>query len=300
MRMVYNLIRKFMVVNYMQTFITMIMNSLKSMSFTAIIDILVVAFIFYKGYMLIKETRAEQLLKGIAFIIILIPISSILHLDMLYFILSKTLTIGIISVVIIFQPEIRRVLEHLGRSAFEDKHGFEDREQRNIYVNEIVNAVSNLADSKTGALIAIEQGTGLGEIISSGTILEANITANLLENIFVVNTPLHDGATIIGRDKILAAGCVLPLTNNKEINKKLGTRHRAAIGLSEISDALIIIVSEETGIISLAINGRLTRNYDKERLKTILLKIMEHREEKNVKTAGKKVKTWITGIINKN
>ena len=283
----------------MQNFISMIMNSLKSMSITAIIDILVVAFIFYKGYMLIKETRAEQLLKGIAFIIILIPISSILNLSMLYFILSKTLTIGIISVVIIFQPEIRRALEHLGRSAFEDKHGFEDSEQRNIYVSEIVNAVANLAETKTGALIAIEQGTGLGEIIASGTILEAKITSNLLENIFVVNTPLHDGATIIGRDKILASGCVLPLTNNKEINKKLGTRHRAAIGLSEISDALVIIVSEETGIISLAINGRLTRNYDKDRLRTILLKIMEHREEKNVKTAGKKVKTWITGIINR-
>ena len=283
----------------MQNFITMVMNSLKSMSFTAIIDILVVAFIFYKGYMLIKETRAEQLLKGIAFIIILIPISAILNLSMLYFILSKTLTIGIISVVIIFQPEIRRALEHLGRSAFEDKHGFVDKEQRNIYVNEIVNAVSNLADSKTGALIAIEQGTGLGEIISSGTIIEAKITSNLLENIFVVNTPLHDGATIIGKDKILAAGCVLPLTNNKEINKKLGTRHRAGIGLSEISDALVIIVSEETGIISLAINGRLTRNYDKDRLRSILQKIMDHREEKNVKTAGKKVKTWIVGKINK-
>ena len=277
----------------MQNFITMVMNSLKSMSFTAIIDILVVAFIFYKGYMLIKETRAEQLLKGIAFIIILIPISAILNLSMLYFILSKTLTIGIISVVIIFQPEIRRALEHLGRSAFEDKHGFVDKEQRNIYVNEIVNAVSNLADSKIGALIAIEQGTGLGEIISSGTIIEAKITSNLLENIFVVNTPLHDGATIIGKDKILAAGCVLPLTNN------LGTRHRAGIGLSEISDALVIIVSEETGIISLAINGRLTRNYDKDRLRSILLKIMDHREEKNVKTAGKKVKTWIVGKINK-
>ena len=283
----------------MQNFITIVMNSLKSMSVTAVIDILVVAFIFYKGYMLIKETRAEQLLKGIAFIIILIPISSILNLSMLYFILSKTLTIGIISVVIIFQPEIRRALEHLGRSAFEDKHGFVDKEQRNIYVNEIVNAVSNLAETKTGALIAIEQGTGLGEIISSGTIIDAKITANLLENIFVVNTPLHDGATIIGKDRIVASGCVLPLTNNQEINKKLGTRHRAGIGLSEISDALVIIVSEETGTISLAINGRLTRNYDKDRLRSILLKIMDHREEKNVKTAGKKVKTWITGIINR-
>ena len=281
----------------MQNFINIIINSLSNMTFMSIVDILVVAFIFYKGYILIKETRAEQLLKGIAFIILLIPISSLLKLNMLYFILSKTLTIGIISIVIIFQPEIRRVLEHLGRSAFEDRYGFEDSEQRNIYVKEIVTAVSNLAETKTGALIAIEQGTGLGDVIASGTQLDAKITANLLENIFVVNTPLHDGATIIGNDRIIASGCVLPLTENNDINKKLGTRHRAAIGLSEISDALVIIVSEETGVISLAVNGRLTRNYDKEKLSIILLKIMEHRENKRVKTVGKKVKAWILGKI---
>lgn len=283
----------------MQNFFTIIIDSLKYISIVSIIDILVVAFIFYKGYMLIKETRAEQLLKGIVFIVALIPISYILKLNTLYFILNKTLAIGVLSVVIIFQPEIRRVLEHLGRSAFEDKYGFEDEEQRNENVNEIVNAVFNLADTKTGALIAIEQGTGLGEVMASGTILQAEISSNLLENIFVVNTPLHDGATIIGKNKILAAGCVLPLTNNQDINKKLGTRHRAAIGLSEVSDALVIVVSEETGIVSLAINGRLTRNYDGERLKVILLKIMEHRENKRVKTAGKKVKTWITSALSK-
>ncbi len=283
----------------MQEFFTVVTNSLANISIMSIVDILVVAFIFYKGYMLIKETRAEQLLKGIVFIIILIPISGLLNLTMLNFILNKTLTIGVLSVVIIFQPEIRRALEHLGRSAFEDVHGFEDSEKRNIYVKEIVTAVSNLAETKTGALIVIEQSTGLAEITSTGTILDARISANLLENIFVVNTPLHDGATIIGKNKILASGCVLPLTGNKDINKKLGTRHRAAIGLSEISDSIVIIVSEETGTISLAINGRLTRNYDKEKLRVILLKIMEHREEKKVKTAGKKVKLWITGIINK-
>ncbi len=283
----------------MEGILSLLINSLKSISISSVIDILVVAFIFYKGYFLIKETRAEQLLKGIVLIILLIPVSYILKLNVLYFILNKTLTIGVLSVIIIFQPEIRRALEHLGRTAFEDKHGFENEEQRNINVNEICEAVSNLAETKTGALIVIEQGTGLGEIISSGTPIEAKITANLLENIFVVNTPLHDGATIIGKNKILASGCVLPLTNNQDINKKLGTRHRAAIGLSEISDALIIVVSEETGTISLAINGRLTRNYDKERLRIILLKIMENRESKKVKTAGKKVKTWITGILNK-
>ena len=282
----------------MEDLVSMIVNALRNISISACIDIVVVAFIFYTGYFLIKETRAEQLLKGIALIIVLIPISYLFNLSMLYYILSKTLAIGVLSVVIIFQPEIRRALEHLGRSAFEDKHGFENQEQRNKNVTDIVEAVINLAETKTGALIAIEQGTGLGELIASGTEIDSKISANLLENIFVVNTPLHDGATIIGKGRILASGCVLPLTN-QDINKKLGTRHRAAIGLSEISDALVIVVSEETGIISLAINGRLTRNYDRDRLKIILLKIMEERENKRVKTAGKKVKGWIAGKLSK-
>lgn len=282
----------------MEELVSMIVNALRNISISACIDIVVVAFIFYKGYFLIKETRAEQLLKGIALIIVLIPISYLFNLSMLYYILNKTLAIGVLSVVIIFQPEIRRALEHLGRSAFEDKHGFENEEQRNKNVNEIVEAVINLAETKTGALIAIEQGTGLGELIASGTEIDSKISANLLENIFVVNTPLHDGATIIGKGRILASGCVLPLTN-QDINKKLGTRHRAGIGLSEISDALVIVVSEETGIISLAINGRLTRNYDRDRLKIILLKIMEERENKRVKTASKKVKGWIAGKLSK-
>ena len=280
----------------MENFITLIMNTLKNISIWSVVDILVVAYIFYKGYMLMKETRAEQLLKGIIFVVILIPISYLFRLEMLYYILNKTLTIGVLAIIIIFQPEIRRALEHLGRTAFEDMYNIQDKEERNNVVNEIVTAVSNLAETKTGALIAIEQGTGIGEIISTGTILDANITANLLENLFVVNTPLHDGATIIRKNKILAAGCVLPLTNDNNINKKLGTRHRAAIGLSENSDALVIVISEETGVISLAINGRLTRNYDREKLKVILLKIMEYRDTKKVKTFGEKVKTWIKRI----
>ncbi|MDU5108992.1 MAG: diadenylate cyclase CdaA [Clostridium sp.] len=277
----------------MQEVSTFIMNTLKNISLFAVLDILVVAYIFYKGYSLIKETRAEQLLKGIIFMIAFIPISYVLKLEMLNFILNKTLTIGLLSVVIIFQPEIRRALEHLGRSAFEELHSIQDVENRNITVNEIVNAVDNLAASKTGALIVIEKVTRLGEVLNSGTILDAKVTSNLLENIFVVNTPLHDGATIIRNDRILASGCVLPLTNNTSINKKLGTRHRAGIGLSEISDAIIIIVSEETGIVSLAINGKLTRGYDKEKLRMVLIKLIEHKDKKKVKSAGEKVKSWI-------
>ena len=277
----------------MQEIITFLDNTLKNISVSSILDIIVVAYIFYKGYSLIKETRAEQLLKGIILMIILIPISYLLKLEMLNFILNKTLTIGLLSVVIIFQPEIRRALEHIGRSAFEELHKMQDEETRNITVNEIVNAVENLSESKTGALNVVEQLTRLGDISNTGTILDAKVTSNLLENIFVVNTPLHDGATIIRDDRILSSGCVLPLTNNNTINKKLGTRHRAGIGLSEISDSIVIIVSEETGIISLAINGRLTRNYDKEKLRIILLKMLEHSEKKRVKSVGEKVKAWI-------
>ena len=279
----------------MQDIINFLVTSIKNISIWSVLDILVVAFIFYKGYMLVKETRAEQLLKGIFLIIALFPISYLLKLDMLYFILNKTITIGVLAVVIIFQPEIRRALEHIGRSTFEDIHNSQTIEERTKVITEIVNAMSNLAETKTGALVAIEQGTGLGDVFESGTILDAEVSANLLENIFVVNTPLHDGATIIKNGRIYAAGCVLPLTNNNSINKKLGTRHIAAIGLSENSDALVIVVSEETGVISLAVNGRLTRNYDKEKLKSILLKIMEKRDGKKVRSASEKVMAWIKG-----
>lgn len=280
----------------MQDLYMLLVNTIKNITIWSVLDIAVVSFIFYKGYLLIKETRAEQLLKGIIMIIALIPISYILNLDMLYFILNKTLTIGVLSFIIIFQPEIRRVLEHLGRTSFEDIHMGVEKEKRNEIVNEIVVAVQSLSETKTGALIAIEQSTGLGELLGSGTILDAKVSSGLLENIFVVNTPLHDGATIIRKGRIHAAGCVLPLTSNNVINKKLGTRHRAAIGLSENSDALVIVVSEETGVISLAVNGRLTRNYDKDKLKSILIKIMNNRESKRVKSAGEKVKTWIMGM----
>ena len=278
---------------FLQDISLFITNTIKNISIFSVLDIIVVAYIFYKGYMIIRETRAEQLLKGIILMVALIPISYLLNLEVLNFILNKTLTVGLLSVVIIFQPEIRKVLEHIGRTAFEEINNIENEEDRNIIVNEIVNAVEALAETKTGALLVIEQSTRLGEVLSSGTILDARITSNLLENIFVVNTPLHDGATIIRKDRILATGCVLPLTNNNDINKKLGTRHRAALGLSELSDAIIIVVSEETGTISLAINGKLTRNYDKKKLRVILVNLLKKKEKKNVKTAGEKVKSWI-------
>ncbi|MCT8976451.1 diadenylate cyclase CdaA [Clostridium sp. CX1] len=268
-----------------------VVSSIKNISISSIMDILVVSYIFYKGYVLIKETRAEQLLKGIILIIFLIPVSSFFNLTMLNWILTKTITIGVLSFIIIFQPEIRRALEHLGRTAFNDKHLLEDEETMERVVTEIVNAVENLSNEKTGSLIIIEQLTGLGDIVNTGTMLDAEVSAALLENIFVVNTPLHDGATIIRNDRIVSAGCFLPLTSNQGISKKLGTRHRAAIGISENSDALIIVVSEETGTISLAVNGVLTRNYTKEKLKDILIRIIRKRQSTKL-TFREQVRAW--------
>ena len=272
--------------------IDVIVNSVKNIKLSSILDILVVSYIFYKSYILIKETRAEQLLKGIIFIIILIPISKLLNLEMLYWILSNTITIGVLSLIIIFQPEIRRALEHIGRSAFNDKHILEDEETMEKVITEIVNAVYNLSKSKTGALIVIERLTGLGETINTGVKLDALVSSALLENIFVVNTPLHDGATIIRNDRIVSAGCFLPLTSNNNLNKTLGTRHRAAIGLSENSDGIIIVVSEETGVISLAVNGNLTRNYDKDKLKDILIRIIRKSKSKK-SNFRERVVTWM-------
>lgn len=271
--------------------INMIVAAVKTINVWSVLDILVVSYIFYKGYMLIRETRAVQLLKGILLILLLMPVSNFLHLTMLYWILQRTITIGVLSIIIIFQPEIRRALEHLGRSAFNDVHILENKEKMEEVITQIVNAVYNLAKTRTGALIVIEQRTKLEDIMSTGTKIEGIVSSAILENIFVVNTPLHDGATIIRNDRILAAGCFLPLSANYDISKKLGTRHRAALGISENSDALVIVVSEETGVVSLAINGKLTRGYTKDKLKDILIRIILIRFSKN-NSFKERVKTW--------
>ncbi|MFA6940446.1 MAG: diadenylate cyclase CdaA [Clostridiaceae bacterium] len=272
--------------------VTMVINTIKSINIFSVLDILVVSYLFYKAYNLMRETRAEQLLKGMLLLVLLIPISSLLRLNMLYWILSNTLTIGVLSMVIIFQPEIRRVLEHLGRVTFNEVHILNDEEKMDSVVGEVSNAASNLSKLKTGALIVIEQRTGLAEIVTTGTKIDAAISSALLENIFVVNTPLHDGAVIIRNDRIAAAGCFLPLTTHDDLSKSLGTRHRAALGISENSDCIVIVVSEETGTISLAVNGSLTRNYDKDKLKDILIRILKKRQDKK-KTYREQVIEWL-------
>ncbi|WP_133628480.1 diadenylate cyclase CdaA [Fonticella tunisiensis] len=269
-----------------------LVSIIKNITIFNVIDIMIVGYILYKLFMLIRETRAEQLIKGLILIIAVMKIADLFGLVTLYWIIENTLTVGVIALIIIFQPELRKALEHLGRSRFFSRRLFETDEDIQRVVDEIATAAVNLSSSKTGALIVIEQDTGLGEYMQSGIKIDASISAALLENIFVENTPLHDGAAIIRRDRIAAAACVLPLTE-QTIRKDLGTRHRAGIGITENSDAISIIVSEETGTISLALNGRLTRNYNEERLKMVLTKILQHNMSMDT-TLVKRVKTWLT------
>ncbi|HBM80242.1 MAG: diadenylate cyclase CdaA [Clostridiales bacterium] len=268
------------------------LSLLKHINFINIIDILIVSYILYKVFMLIRETRAETLIKGLILIIVIMQVSQFVGLYMLYKLINGSIQIGLTALIIIFQPELRRALEHLGRSRFYSKPLIiTDEEVENI-TSEIVEASVNLSSSRTGALIVIEQETGLNDYIETGVKLDALLTSQLLENIFVVNTPLHDGAVIIRNNRIVAAACFLPLTQNYDINRKLGTRHRAALGISENSDAIVIVVSEETGNISLAINGKLSRNYNSERLKDILTRIIKHRMSKKT-TIWKRVVSWV-------
>ncbi|WDC83615.1 diadenylate cyclase CdaA [Caloramator sp. mosi_1] len=270
---------------------------IKHITVLNVIDILIVAYIFYKLFSLIRKTRAEQLVKGLVFILLVMKASEILGLITLHWLIQNTLTVGLIALIIIFQPELRKALEHLGRSKILNRRIFDSDEEVEKVVNEIVIAADNLSKSKTGALIVIEQDTGLNDYVESGTVIDGIVSSQLLENIFVENTPLHDGAVIIRKDRIIAASCVLPLTE-QFVSKELGTRHRAAIGITETCDALAVVVSEETGIISISINGKLVRGYNAERLKKVLYGVLKKNIEIDT-TLFKRVKVWLSKINSK-
>ena len=246
-----------------------------------IIDIFIVALAFYKLFMLIKETRAEQLTKGIFALFLFTKISGWLELYTVNWILEKAMTVGVLAVLIVFQPELRRALEYIGRSRFFTKSFIEIKgESLSQVVDEIVEAVASLSRQKIGALIVMERKTGLGEIVDTGTQIGGKVSSDLLINIFIPNTPLHDGAVIIKEDIIKAAGCFLPLTDNTSLSRELGTRHRAALGISEKSDSLTIVVSEETGAISIAESGSLARYLDTKTLKQILMDMYKPKDQK--------------------
>ena len=241
---------------------------------TLIVDLAIVIFLGYKLLQVAKDTRAWQLLKGIVILIIVTAVSGWLKLNILHFILSSLMTYGVLLLIVVFQPELRRALEQLGTSKLSRFFGIDKdiaaKTKENIY--RIVIAVMELANEHTGALIVIERDIKLKDIVSSGIYMNSDISPQLLVNIFEPNTPLHDGAVIISENKIAAAACMLPLAGDKDIAKELGTRHRAAIGISKESDAIAIVVSEETGKISIAKDGTLIADLKEDALKKILIK----------------------------
>mgnify|MGYP000904997167 FL=1 len=260
--------------NFLNNFIT----SLMLIRVTDIVDIAIIAFVVYKLFSIVKNTRAEQVLKGLIFVLIFASIADILNINTVSWVMNQFLTVSLVFIIVVFQPELRTGLERIGRgrSIF-----FSDRNKRDEdSINELVLAMSSLSRQKIGALVVLERQVGLSDIIESGTLLNADISSELLINIFIPNTPLHDGAVIIRENTITAAACYLPLSASNTISKELGTRHRAAIGMTEKSDAVVIIVSEETGNISIAENGVINRYFDEESLRNRLQKeLSEKRNE---------------------
>ncbi|WAH37430.1 diadenylate cyclase CdaA [Alicyclobacillus dauci] len=239
--------------------------------FKDIIDILFVAFVLYFLLLLIRGTRAVQLLKGVIIVVVVTVISSLLHLSASSWVLNRIIQVGLFAIPVVFQPELRRALEQLGRGQFWNlslsQQGSEEAQQA---VNEIVKATQVLSKTKIGALIVVERKTGLNEYIETGTSIEGYVSSELFINLFIPNTPLHDGAVIVRSNQIVAAGCFLPLTENRSLDKQLGTRHRAALGISEQSDGVAVVVSEETGKISVGVDGVLHRGLDEPGLKNLL------------------------------
>lgn len=239
-----------------------------------ILDLVIVAYLIYKFIKYAKNSRAWQLLKGIVLILIVTALSDILELRILNFILNFFMPYGVIALIVIFQPELRRMLEQLGTNKITKYFGFDKdlatKTKEDIY--KIVIAASELAKTKTGGLIVLERDIQINDIIDTGVELGSDVSPQLIVNLFTPNTPLHDGAVIISKNKIAAAACILPLADDKDIAKELGTRHRAGLGISKESDAIAIIISEETGKISVAKDGNLIADLKEESLKNILIK----------------------------
>ncbi len=261
------------------------------------IDIAVVSFIIYSAIKLIRETRAGQLVKGIVVLLIMWGLSYVMKLYMLETILAYFFQYALIVLVVIFQPELRRALEQIGRSDIRKKNWLSsssDEKMRRYRkaINAVVDAAAQMSKQKTGALMVFEMKTKLGDIIDTGTVINAIPSLPIICNIFFNKAPLHDGAMILRDGMVYAAGCILPLTKNKNVAIELGTRHRAAIGMSENSDAVIVVVSEETGQISVVSDGVITRNYTRETLRSEL----ESRLLDEDSESGEKKQGWFSSI----
>ena len=235
-----------------------------------IFDIILVAIILYKMYEMLEDTRAITLVRGVIFLLALTLLANWMKLHVIYWLLSKAVTLLFVALPIVFQPELRRTLEHLGEGRFLAHSSFLNDEDAENVIQELDSALRELSAVKTGALIVVERNMGLNDICRTGVQVDGLVSKELLRNIFFVNTPLHDGAVVIRGKRVIAAGCLLPLTDNRTLSTELGTRHRAGLGLSEQCDALVLIVSEETGIISVAENGHIHRRIDSIQLKEYL------------------------------
>ncbi|WP_028776738.1 diadenylate cyclase CdaA [Shimazuella kribbensis] len=245
-----------------------------------LVDILIVSFIFYQLLVLLRGTRAVQLVKGISVVVILWIISRYFELRTVTWLIENLFSVGVIALIIIFQPEVRRALEKIGRGGFFNRHRVIREEEVNKLVGELSKAVQSLTSNKIGALMVLEQKTGLYDYIRTGVSLNAEVSSELIRTIFATNTPLHDGAIIIQESRVAAAGCFLPLSESTKVSKSLGTRHRAGLGMSEMSDAIVIIVSEETSSISLAQNGVLNGNLSNEEFVSHLYQLLKQKQTK--------------------
>ena len=256
-----------------------------------VLDIAVIAFIIYKGIQLVRETRAQQLLKGIGLLLVIYFLADWLQMASLIWILNKVFNYGIIAVAIIFQPEIRRALEHMGRSnlLFGRNNGAVSKETVEYCIDAVCKSAQDMSNKHIGALIVFERVTPLGEIAGTGTAVDAEASEPLISNVFYPKSPLHDGGMIISGGRISAAGLILPLTSS-ELAKELGTRHRAAVGMSENSDAVVVVVSEETGTISIAEGGTITRGYNGLTLKQRLGELLITQDEQETKGILAKIK----------
>ena len=261
----------------MADFFYYIGNQFMSMRITDIIDILLVSVIFYYIYVFIRDRRAGKLVSGIVFVLLILVLSSFLNMHTLNFLIQNIVQVGMIALIVLFQPELRSMLEKMGGDSLNrlNRLGEQKELQQTLEtIDEIAKAAQELSNEKTGARMVIERSTRLGDEVKSGVVVDAEISTFIIKNIFFNKAPLHDGAMIIRNNRILACGCFLPLSTNSDIIKDLGTRHRAAIGISENSDAVVVVVSEETGVISLAQEGNLVRNFTRYTLKNELVQRM--------------------------
>ena len=254
---------------------TFFWNLFNRVQFKDLVDIFIIAFLMYKIFQLTRQTRAGQVFKGFLLLIFIGWFSNLLGFQALNWLIGSIISNGAIVLLILFQPELRRALEQIGRGA-KMAHLTENMDESSRIVFEITQCILGLSRRRVGALIVFEQKTGLKDYIDTGTALDSNISGPLIANIFEPNTPLHDGAVIIRDERIVAAGCVLSLSENSSLGRELGTRHRAGLGVTEGTDAVVLIVSEETGIISMAQSGRLTRHLDAESLNRVLAGMYKH------------------------